>query len=106
MFWEFTVYITQGETTWEGFGYWPVIPDSQALFAAQLEMAKSLEIGLNAHGFTQLETLETYLQAIAPGEIGARKVRDHIDYRVNQAGGILLRWSKVEPMKEVTNGEG
>ena len=106
MYWEFTVYVTDGDVTWEGYGYWPMSVTSRDLLAAQLEMAKALEIGLNAHGLSDLSSLECYLQAIDPGDVSKRKIEESIRYRVEMAGGMLLRWSRVEKLKGENNGQG
>lgn len=106
MYWEFTVYICDGNDSWEGYGWWPVDPTVPQLESALLEMVKSLTLGLNAHGFTQLDSLELTLQVVNPGHHMERRIAQAIRYRVQEAGGLLLRWQKVTDERGSTNGEG
>jgi len=104
---EFTAYITDQGETWEAYGYWRFDQSITLNIDALIEMQVALKMGLCGHGFLDLSSLETMVCVLEVEGAQRKRVEEAIKYRQEVAGGVLLRWSKVEPYrKEPTNGQG
>jgi len=96
VYWEFTAYIDHKGETWEGVGYWPVLGDHVLVRGQLRDMAESLYCGIAGHGFSELFSLQTTLEAVDLSGPMLTRVQTKVRYREDCMNGIGLSWSKLE----------
>jgi len=105
-FFEFTAYIDIDGCTWEGCGYWPLEQHFTLNIDAMIEMQLALKMGLAGHGFDDLSTLQTTMEVVTVNGAMRRRIEESVIYRHEMAGGVMLRWSKLEPYTPEKEGFG